>query len=366
MVFFSAWAVASEVDTFTDQCDPLPDLSDHLSAKVTEGLIQACKTANRRSRLHYFKTNYPFPPEQGVDYCNQAILYKEIRGQFARALVGQLESYVNELPGDQARTIDFDHSIYRDFTVEETPTLAGLKKMGAVVRLKDNLVGAEKFGHFFSEGWSYYIRAYAHEKDLKKALVFGLMSESIYFGALTTGVFSFSDLIANFNGMRFWNRILAEEEDPLDPEETLSPYICCENNRWTVKIPFSWEDYVDPAWDERYNRSLFRNEVLLEKVRQRIDAMGDSAMSDCPCTSPASRKTKIENMQSKYKTFSPELLNLEGHQVIPLSLSPGYLVDRYWHLNKKRANTKREKTIIQYIREYREKMRPVGAMGEEE
>ena len=35
------------------------------------------------------------------------------------------------------------------------------------------------------------------------------------FGYATTGIYSFSELAANFNGYRFWNTILLKKKDPL-------------------------------------------------------------------------------------------------------------------------------------------------------
>ncbi|MBU0991069.1 MAG: hypothetical protein KJ737_01135 [Proteobacteria bacterium] len=348
-------ANASEIDSFTGPCESLPDLTSHLNEKVTEGLRQACINANRKSRMVYFRHSYPFRGEEGVDYCNSDLLYSEIRGQFARAIEGQLETYINELPKELAKSVDFDHSIYRDFTVEETPTLAGLKKMGTVIRMHDNMVGADKFGHFFSEGWSYFIRAYEKGENIDAALFFGEMTESIYFGALTTGVFSYSDLTANFNGMRFWNHILATHPDPLFPDQSIMPYVRCENSKWSVVNDFDWNDYIDPAWDERLNYSLFRNKILLHKVESRIAYMEDTDTSHCSCEDNE-RETANQMMRKKYGAYGTTLLNLDGHQILSEELSPANLVNRFFGLRAKRSQARREKAIMDFLWEYQKKL----------
>jgi hypothetical protein len=355
MVFISVQAYGSEIDTFTGSCEPLPDLSFHLNEKVMEGLKEAAINANRMSRLRYYRDVYPFRGTAGTDYCSLAALQSEIRKRFARALEGQLETYLNELPPSAAARIDFDHSIYRDFTVEETPTLAGLKKMGAVVRMGPYRVGADKFGHFFSEGWSYFIRVQENKGNIDEALLFGEMSESIYFGALTTGVFSFADLAANFNGLRFWNRVAGDHPDPLFPEKEVKPYFRCKNSQWVLEADFDWREYVDPAWDERFNQSLFRNQMLLEKVSKRIDSLKEEP-SGCLCDLMDQEEDVAMLMLRKYGRYGPRLLNISGHDTLPEELFPSTLIRQFFHRDIQHPRTERENAIVSFFRSYRDKM----------
>ena len=46
------------------------------------------------------------------------------------------------------------------------------------------------------------------KETLKHALMIGLKEEYGILGRLPTGVISFADLAADFNGMRFWNHVL--------------------------------------------------------------------------------------------------------------------------------------------------------------
>lgn len=317
-------AYGSEIDTFTGSCAPLPDLTAHLNEKVMKGLEDAALKANRKAQIHYLRNVYPFRGIEGVDYCSVIRLHAEIRRKFARALESQLETYINDLPSGVVSRIDFGHSIYRDFTVEETPTLAGLKKMGAVARMGDCRVGADKFGHFFSEGWSYFIRAYENDVDIDEALFFGEMSESIYFGAITTGVFSYADLVANFNGMRFWNRVAGIYPDPLFPEKEINPYFRCKNKGWVLETGFDWKEYIDPAWDERFNPSVFRNKILLDKVLERIDSLKEDPEEACSCGEDDHEKLN-ERMVRKYGKFGTRLLNLDGHNILPKERHPSIL-----------------------------------------
>ena len=51
-------------------------------------------------------------------------------------------------------------------------------------------------------------------------------------GAYGTGVMSYGDLAANFNGMRFWNHILGKRKDILNQD--LGPYVKCKDRKWVV------------------------------------------------------------------------------------------------------------------------------------
>ena len=344
----------SEIDSFTASCEPSPDLTYHLNKKVMEGLKEAAVSANRISMMRYFRDIYPFVGKAGVDYCSVAVLQAEIRKRFARALEGQLETYVNGLPSGVAQRVDFSRSIYQDFTVEETPTIASLKKIGAVVRIGPYLVGADKFGHFFSEGWSYYIRVQENEGNIEEALLFGEMSESIYFGALTTGVFSFADLSANFNGLRFWSRIAGDRPDPLFPDDEVEPYFKCKNNQWVLEKDFDWRAYIDPAWDERFNYSLFRNQILLDKVSKRIESLKEES-SLCLCEVMDQEEEMDRLMIHKYGVYGPRLFNISGHATLPERLFPSTLISQFLHREIHHPRTERENAILSFLKGYRDK-----------
>ena len=58
---------------------------------------------------------------------------------------------------------------------------------------------------------------YAIRSYYDVALSWGEMREKGVYGFSTTGIFSYADLVANFNGYRFWNRVLKTEKDPISP-----------------------------------------------------------------------------------------------------------------------------------------------------
>ncbi len=341
---YSTPASASEIDSFTRRSEFLPDLTELLNQQVMDRLEKAVKRSNRQSRYLYLKNNYPFRGIEGEDYCNPDHLYGKVGKQFARTLIGQLESYINHLPDTKRRMLNFDESIYGKFLFREAPTLAGTKRMGSLIRIGDYTIGADKFGHFFSEGWSYFVLAYGEKIDIETALLFGEVTESAYYGAMTTGIFSYADLIANFNGMRFWNALIGFHFDALNPDQMPLPYVCCKNRRWKIAKKFNWLDYIDGAWDEGINYSLFRDATLLNKVRLQISEMDKKNSEDNCC--PEKHELMIDTLSQKYRVFEDRLLNLDGHDILYPKLQPRILLNRYYFRKRGRPMSDWEKRML--------------------
>ncbi|MFC6672641.1 hypothetical protein [Marinobacterium aestuariivivens] len=64
-------------------------------------------------------------------------------------------------------------------------------------------MGLDKLGHFFAQGWQYFELTALGGGTLEQALALGREQEQGRYGYLTTGIFSYADLAANFNGWRF-------------------------------------------------------------------------------------------------------------------------------------------------------------------
>jgi hypothetical protein len=334
-------AAASETDSFTGRCAPLADTTTYLSDFVTGGIEKAVARANYDAHRRYLRTNYPFRARQGVDYCNSEDLYRHIRFLFARKFIGQMEAHINHLPEGMKRTVDLDHSVYRDFPFAKSPTLVGTRNMGSVVRIGNHIVGADKFGHFFSEGWTSYRLAYREPvPDFSAALEYGEITESLYYGVMTTGIYSHADLVANFHGMRFYNAIVGNKADPLGPDRMPEAYVRCLNNKWARVRDFNWTDYVDGAWDEGVNYNFFKDEDLLVKAVNRMEKELRSQPGDCGCKN---RGDETGSLFTKYRNFSVNLLNLSGHSILPDSLKAQTLLKKKMDEILSRLSSEKEK-----------------------
>lgn len=144
----------------------------------------------------------------------------------------------------------------------------------------------DKIGHFFAEGWAYFERTRDEGESLAQAMQWGSRQEAGKLGYATTGIYSFADLTANFNGWRFWNEILQSEDDPLQgptPGLLTGPYVACEFQlldslryrkriwAWKVRKSFDLADYVDGGAERQWQDPVTRRtqqQLVLAGVRR--------------------------------------------------------------------------------------------------
>lgn len=303
MLCWIAPVSAAEVDQFTlppDQPASLTDSAPVLAAEINRRMQQAVQQAN----APYVRQHAKSSPRWWQPGCDETRLYNALTDALAGSVIGHVETFAEESPAIQRRRVPLADSIYRDFFWQASPTLVFSERMAAVIRVQDVEIGTDKLGHFFAEGYSYFVSTDQLRKSIESGLLFGEWSESVYFGAQTTGVFSFADLTANFQGLRFWNRVLARHPDLLTGR-TPTPYVQCRKQQWVLARAFSWDDYIDNGWNEAINCVVLGNEDLL----QRIQTQGLRCLIDQLPT-------------EKYGQWQPRLLNLYGHRVLPLYLQP--------------------------------------------
>ncbi len=228
---------------------------------------------------------------QENDYCDVNILYTELRKAIFQSYTAswgfrgyQLDKQLRSLLARQSYSLSLKESIYRDISYLEGITL-NIKELSAVVNINGHLIGLDKIGHFFAQGWEYFELTQYENYSIDKALAWGKQLEAGKFGYTTTGIFSFADLVANFNGWRFWNKILLKEKDPLKGAIANffnSSYVTCDiqiiasikNKKivkaWEYNSRFNLSDYLDGSWDEANNCNSYENPAIEEKVRLRI------------------------------------------------------------------------------------------------
>lgn len=301
--FYAAPLTAAEVDQYSrPEGEPvtLADSAVTLDAEVNRLLQAAVDHANSRVMQQHAKTGARWIQPR----CDEERLYTSLADALAGSVVGQVESFAEEDPQLSRRRVTLEQSIYRDFPWQYSPTLVLTERVAAVINVNGVEMGTDKLGHFFTEGYSYFLATEKLTRPIESGLLFGEWSESVYFGAQTTGVFSYADLTANFQGLRFWNRVLARQTDPLS-NRVASPYVQCKNERWTLQQTFHWQDYVDNGWNESINCPLFRSEELLSAIKQQ------------------SLRCNVRALPlQKYGAWQQRLLNRQGHGVLPPQLQP--------------------------------------------
>ena len=280
---------SAEIDSVTTRNVKLENsrvpINEIINHRIEEG------TRNANEQLQFVADLEEFEEEDNDDYCSEETLYTEIRKSLYQSLTASwglkgydLDRQLRKLLVRHSYSLSLNDSIYRDIDYLEGFSLK-LKELSDVVNIDGHLVGLDKIGHFFAEGWRYFELTHSDDLDFQQALDWGRKQEVGKFGYSATGIFSFADLVANLNGWRFWNRILLDQDDPL--KGTIgnffsSPYVSCEiqimdsiKNRkivkaWEYNARFDISDYIDGAWDEGNNCNSYADPFIEAKVRSRI------------------------------------------------------------------------------------------------
>jgi hypothetical protein len=122
--------------------------------------------------------------------------------------------------------------------------------------------GLDKILHLNAVGYMYYKLYHFHRKlgrsdehARQSAVQFGVDTEKDILGTTGTGVFSYADLEANYDGFELF-RSLCGENGPA----RLKLLGEAQGERWELDRPIDLREYVTPDWDESFNPSAFSPE----------------------------------------------------------------------------------------------------------
>ncbi|MDC1175082.1 hypothetical protein OAT67_06790, partial [Bacteriovoracaceae bacterium] len=291
---------AAEVDSFTNRFTPIEDSLDLINKKSNEYFQQAMERANKKNKG-----------------CNEKRLYKSLRKYFRNHWTGEFNKWLMDAEEVDRITVSIRDGIYQDFKWYQAIIPGVYARVfrdpsAQLIKVNGVLLGWDKFEHFMGSGYNYFKKNYLKGKGIKEAMKIGYKAETGYMGAQTTGVKSYGDLIANFNGMRFWNHVLQKNDDVLGVEFNEGPYVQCVNDRWVQVKELDWSRYIDHAFDEGVNCSTFKNQKMSDNVEERISILEkndtEGRKYGCPML-----PLELEKATVKYGEFSKHLLNLEGH-----------------------------------------------------
>ncbi len=227
----STTAVAFETDQHSNRSQVIADSTMVLNARVNDTILDIAGDWSEGHDEMAF-----------VD-----AIYKQIGG---RHYVDKLERWAMESPDVERLTTERADSIYSEYPLWSlrVSTLFGI---GKTIRLNDELVGTDKIGHFISQGRKFYKR-YVHMGSEVEAAKRSVFTEKAIFGQVTTGSFSNADLVANFEGYRFYRSLFEDDFIPGKPA-----ILRWSDNRWIVQRDFDWADHVNPYWDEAINPNQY-------------------------------------------------------------------------------------------------------------
>lgn len=280
---FAMSASAAEVDNFKAHRLNLPDETIRLNAMANSYMAKALSKANAKS------------------HCNEEDLYSELQEYFANHQKGIFTK--NVLSGEKVEIHRYKvkHSIYKDWDFSDGFALASkiLGRMNLVISPLVNVnnvnIGVDKFEHMFGMGFNYYERFYQEGKSIQEVLEYGTRMEKFILGGISveTGIFSYGDLSANFNGMRFWNHMLQKKDDVLGSQYNAGPYVRCENKKWVAALenPIDFSHYIDASMDESVNCSQFPFKKTANKF---INAVRNSGYKGVICSQTSAEMVALK------------------------------------------------------------------------
>tara|TARA_Y100000590_G_scaffold470711_1_gene668301 strand:- start:152231 stop:153217 length:987 start_codon:yes stop_codon:yes gene_type:complete len=297
LALYSGYSLSSEIDSFTNRYQPLENSVERVNFIANEFLDKAIINANKKDHA-----------------CKEKKLYKAMRKYFKNHISGEVTVSIQNDEQIDKRLFHVKESVYRDFKWWNSFVLMVVGRLydgahGAVINFNDHLIGTDKFEHMFGRGFLYFKRYYLKGKKLKKVLKYGAWQENWTLGSKTTGIFSYADQAANFNGMRFWNHILQKRKDYLG--ENHGPLVKCQENKWVKIKDLDFTPFIDDSMDEGHNCSMFSTKKLTKSVIRQIKKLeeADGLRYTCPI-----RSDVVNILNEKYGSkLAPYLLNFRGH-----------------------------------------------------
>ncbi len=280
---------AYETDQYSNRLEPLEDSMELLDERVNQSIENV--VAGWKGPRYDWKIVHS--------------IYKDIGG---RHWVDKIEKWaMNSDEVDRLRPERYD-SIYQGHPVWAT-RVAGMFGVGPTIKLNGQLVGSDKLGHFLSQGRKFY-RRYLWYLDEAKAAEKSAYTERALFGQMTTGVYSNADLVANFEGYRFYRSLFEDDIIPGKPS-----ILAWDEDHWVIQRRFTWADHVNAYWDEALNVNHF-DSLLYPYMKDRLQTF-------CPEYFQAPERYEIEDEEALQIRYT----HLELRDTSELRLDQLCLVD---------------------------------------
>ncbi len=252
-------ARAKEMDSFTDRLiliERLQDGTSPLDAHINEKLARAARALTAKKARTTDERN--------------AILSRYFLHPILPDLLCQIEQWI--LAKAKVPRYELDgRGIYGGEIGYDDMLMAWYVGLAPILRIHGVLIGLDKVGHFFGQGWQYYeeeLRLLARTPPLSEASrweqlkIRGSSFEKAHLGFTNDGVYSVADMAANWQGFRFFRGLFAERDPYLRYDAASGQYSTGRN--------FTFRDYVTDSWDEVLNPTLARSLSLLEKIGKNM------------------------------------------------------------------------------------------------
>lgn len=189
-------------------------------------------------------------------------IYRKLGG---RHWVDRIERWAMKSPEVDRFDVGRYDSIFAD-TPFWASRFAKMFGTGKTIRVNGQLIGSDKLGHFISQGRKFY-RRYLRYGSEEKAAEQSAFTERAIFGQLSNGIYSNADLVANYEGHRFFRSLF--EDDIVRGKPAILRW---DDGAWAVQREFDWADHVNEYWDEALNVNHF-DALLYKHMHETFVAM---------------------------------------------------------------------------------------------
>jgi len=236
-------AAAYETDQFTNRHEPIADSTEVLNRKVNRSIG---KIVTNWRRGH-----------DEMAFVNA--IYHDIGGHH---WVDKLERWAMKSPEVERLSTKRHRSVFSRMPIWAS-RVTFFFGVGKTIRVNDQLIGSDKIGHFLSQGKKFYKR-YVRYGSEERAAERSAFTERAIFGRFTTGAYSNADLVANYEGHRFYRSLFEDDIVPGKPA-----ILRWEDGGWVVQRDFDWADHVNEYWDEALNVNHF-DALLYKHVHKKL------------------------------------------------------------------------------------------------
>lgn len=238
-----AFVGAYETDQFSNRQQPIEDSTAIMNHQVTLAISSTI--------IGWHGAPDPMKVVNGI--------YHKIGGKH---WVDKLERFAMDSSAIERLDTPPHDSIYSGHPLYAT-RVAGLFGVGPTLKINNVLVGTDKLGHFLSQGRKFY-RRWVKMNDEGEAAEQSAYTERAIFGQMTTGAYSNADLVANFEGYRFYRSLF--EDNIIAGKPAI---LAWEDDHWIMQRPFDWADHVNDYWDEALNINHF-DTLLYSHMKSRL------------------------------------------------------------------------------------------------
>lgn len=295
LCFLQQSLYALEVDSFTNRYDPVEDSLEKVDKYLNDKIKKAVAEANHADEIFGGICHY-----QTLRRKVKKQLVANLRGVFVSA---PLQIYVDKGRLGQGYSIKTSKSewVYQYVPLIYKPILK-LAPLSPLVLTNNALIGSDKFSHLLNLGYIYY-RRMEHNLSSKEILDFAKKAERVTWGGFFNGIVSNADLVANFQGLRFYMHLFGKGIDPLTGNDlSEQAAIKCVRGKFEQVRQVSLAPFIDDALDEGINCNSYTSKLMIKSINKHLNNIG----MQCPVSI-----NRCKELGKKYTKYAKYLLHPE-------------------------------------------------------